>query len=164
MAKYYHSDYALNKKTDSIIYRLADGSLVEITMEDYLSQNPELTEEQFHELKELSDEMFKDEMNADKQEHRTVKKQGNEKNKVILQQSQDDMLIEDEEREKIRSVTNKLLASGKLSKTQERRFKAHYYDGKSYRQIGREESVSQVAIFKSVKNAVAKLKKFYEKG
>jgi len=54
MKHYTNSDYALNKYSEGIVYRFAD-SIVEITLADYLAENPSKTEGDFRELKELSD-------------------------------------------------------------------------------------------------------------
>jgi hypothetical protein len=39
MKNYKDSDYALNKFSEGIVYRFADR-IVEITLEDYLAENP----------------------------------------------------------------------------------------------------------------------------
>lgn len=161
MAKYYHSDYALNKNSDAILYRTADGTVVEVTKEDYLAQNPNLTEEQFYELKELSDEMFKEEKNVERKEQRKKNKEQQHLQSEFPPLSYEEKMIVNEEREKIRTVTNQLLASGKLSEKQERRFIAHYYEGKSTRQIAKVEGVTQRAVWDSLYWARKKLKKLY---
>ncbi|MDD3393216.1 MAG: hypothetical protein PHG19_01060 [Anaerotignum sp.] len=57
MKNYKDSDYALNKFSEGIVYRFADR-IVEITLEDYLAENPGKTIEDFLELKALSDEIY----------------------------------------------------------------------------------------------------------
>jgi hypothetical protein len=57
MKNYKDSDYALNKFSEGIVYRFADR-IVEITLKDYLAENPEKTVEDFLELKALSDEIY----------------------------------------------------------------------------------------------------------
>ncbi len=57
MKNYKDSDYALNKYSGGIVYKFA-GRIVEVTLEDYLSENPSKTAEDFRELKALSDEMY----------------------------------------------------------------------------------------------------------
>ena len=44
MKNYKDSDYALNKYSQGIVYKFADG-IVEITLEDYLRDNPDKTEQ-----------------------------------------------------------------------------------------------------------------------
>lgn len=57
MKNYNKSGYALNKVSQNIVYRFADG-IVEVTLADYLRENPNKTEEDFKELKAMSDEMY----------------------------------------------------------------------------------------------------------
>ena len=57
MKKYYESDYALNKYSPNIVYKFADG-IHEVTLEQYLKNNPTKTEEHFNELKAISDEDY----------------------------------------------------------------------------------------------------------
>jgi|LSQX01.2.fsa_nt_gb hypothetical protein len=49
MKNYKDSDYASNKFSDGIVYRFAEG-IVEITLKDYLAENPDKTVEDFMEL------------------------------------------------------------------------------------------------------------------
>jgi len=57
MKNYKNSDYALNKFSEGIVYKFAD-LIVEVTLEDYLVENPGKTAEDFIELKSLSDEIY----------------------------------------------------------------------------------------------------------
>jgi len=57
MRNYADSDYAINKNADGIVYRFAD-QIVEVTLEDYLEENPGKTSADFTELKALSDEDY----------------------------------------------------------------------------------------------------------
>lgn len=45
MKNYKDSDYALNKFSEGIVYRFADR-IVEITLEDYLAENPGYIEQE----------------------------------------------------------------------------------------------------------------------
>ena len=67
MRNYKNSDYALNRYSQGIIYKFADG-IVEVTLESFLRDNPDKTEEDFAELKALSDEIY---YQQDRQEQRT---------------------------------------------------------------------------------------------
>ena len=68
MKNYQDSDYALNKKNmQAIVYRFADGSVMEITLADYLAENPGKTEADFIALKALSDADYHE---RDKEEYR----------------------------------------------------------------------------------------------
>lgn len=57
LKNYRESDYALNKYSQGIVYKFADG-VVEVTLEDYLRDNPEKTEADFAELKAWSDGIY----------------------------------------------------------------------------------------------------------
>ncbi|WP_333783126.1 hypothetical protein [Lutispora saccharofermentans] len=67
MKNYKDSDYALNKFSEGIVYKFADR-IVEVTLEDYLTENPGKTAEDFLELKALSDEIYHEQV---MQENRT---------------------------------------------------------------------------------------------
>lgn len=64
MKNYKYSDYALNKYSENIVYRF-QNERIEISLKDYLSENPDKTEEDFKELKMLSDEMFHEQVKKD---------------------------------------------------------------------------------------------------
>lgn len=64
MAHYRSSDYALNRKRDCIEYRFAD-SIVEISLDEFLSSYPHKTEQDFYYWKQVSDQMYLDEKRAD---------------------------------------------------------------------------------------------------
>lgn len=55
MQNYRKSDYAINKNSPNIVYRF-HNEIIEITLEDYLKENPDKTEHDFAELKALSDQ------------------------------------------------------------------------------------------------------------
>ena len=57
MRDYRKSDYAINKNSPNIVYRFHD-EIVEVSLEDYLKENPDKTEQDFAELKALSDEIY----------------------------------------------------------------------------------------------------------
>lgn len=141
---------------------MADGTLIEVTKEEYLSQNPALTEEQFYELKALSDEMFKDDMNEERTQQRTKEKEAKNLLNVVELPTIDDTIIVEEEKTKIHEVAVQLLESKTLTPVQERRFVKHYVEGLSYRQIAEEEGVDYTSVRDSIKWAKKKLKKFFE--
>lgn len=57
LKNYRESDYALNKYSQGIVYKFAD-SIVEVTLEDYLRDNPNGTEADFAKLKAWSDGVY----------------------------------------------------------------------------------------------------------
>lgn len=64
MKNYKKSDYAINKYASGIVYRTAD-KIIEITLFDYLETNPDKTEQDFYELKALSDEIYLEQVRAE---------------------------------------------------------------------------------------------------
>ena len=57
MRDYRKSDYAINKYSPNIVYRFHD-EIIEVSLEYYLKENPDKTEQDFAELKALSDEIY----------------------------------------------------------------------------------------------------------
>lgn len=57
MHNYHRSDYAINKNSPNIVYRF-HNEITEITLEDYLKENPNKTSKDFAELKALSDQIY----------------------------------------------------------------------------------------------------------
>ena len=55
---YRKSDYAINKNSPNIVYRF-HNEIIEITLEDYLKENPDKTEHDFAELKARPARMFR---------------------------------------------------------------------------------------------------------
>ena len=162
MRNYKDSDYALNRYSHGIVYKFADG-IVEVTLEEYLRDNPDKTEEDFAELKALSDEIY---YQQDRQEyrvsHRNVSISGMEDTLVASAPSVDAELIQKAEEKKALEAAIRLLESGKLTDVQKRRFYLHFFQGLSTRKIAKLEGVHQLAVWDSLMWAEKKLKKFYE--
>ena len=162
MHNYKDSDYALNKYSGGIVYKFADG-IVEVTQEDYLRANPDKTEDDFAELKALSDEIY---YQQDRQEHRTsrlnVSLSGMEEACPAAVPAIDAELIRKSEERKALDAAGRLLDSGELTRVQERRFLLHFFQGLSTRQIARLEGVRQQTVWDSLHWAGKKLKKYFE--
>ena len=162
MRNYKDSDYALNRYSQGIVYKFADG-IVEVTLEDFLRDNPGKTEEDFAELKARSDEIY---YQQDRQEyrvsHRNVSISGMEDSVIASALSVDAELIQKAEEKKALETAIRLLESGKLTDVQKRRFCLHFFQGLSTRQIAKLEGVHQRAVWDSLMWAEKKLKKFYE--
>ena len=161
MRNYKDSDYALNRYSQGIVYKFSDG-IVEITLEDYLRDNPDKTEEDFAELKAMSDEIY---YQQDRQEyrvsHRNVSISGMEDTLVASALSVDAELIQKAEEKKALEAAIRLLESGKLTDVQKRRFYLHFFHGLSTRQIAKLEGVNQKTVWESLMWAEKKLKKIY---
>lgn len=157
MRNYKDSDYALNRYSQGIVYKFAD-SIVEVTQEDYLHDNPNKTEADFAELKALSDEIY---YKQDRQEYRTsrldVSMSGIEETIIARVSAIDVELIRKDEEEKALDAAMKLLHSRKLTSIQQRRFLLYFFKGLSTRQIAELEGVHQRAVWDSLRNFLSSL-------
>lgn len=164
MKNYKESDYALNKYSEGIVYKFADGSKQTIWLEDYLTANPGKTAEDFAKLKAFSDEDYHDQVIVD---HRTgrldVTINGLEETEQFATLSIDTELIHKTDGQAAMKAAKELLNSGKLTEVQRRRFILHFFQGRSTRQIGRAEGVSHKNVLKSIHLAKEKLKTFFVK-
>lgn len=162
LKNYKESDYALNKYSQGIIYKFADG-VVEVTLEDYLRDNPEKTEADFAELKAWSDGIYHEQA---VQEQRTCRRnvsldQVSEAEFAVVPKFDQHLIAEQDDGEKVLKAAYKLLHSGMLTKVQQRRFVLHYFKGLSTRQIAMLEGVRQQTVWESLMWAGKKLRKFF---
>ena len=165
MRNYKDSDYALNKYSEGIVYKFVN-QIVEITREDYLRENPDKTEEDFLELKAISDEIYHEQA---KEENRTkrfdISLSMLEETDFVSAPAIDIELMEQEERrkeEKVLKAAKKILSGKTLTAVQKRRFLLYFFQGCSMREIAKQEGVCQRAIWDSLRMSVKKLKKCYE--
>ena len=163
MRNYQESDYAINKFSPNIVYRFADGT-VEVTLEDYLQNNPAKTEQDFAEIKALSDEIY---YTQDRDDTRYGKRKRTVDEALETERFStpppDVELIEKSDKKNAMIAAERLLDSGDLTEVQQRRFILHFFNGLSTRQIGQQEKVSNIAVHKSIQLAKKKLKTFFEK-
>lgn len=163
MRKYQDSDYAVNKFSPNIVYRFADGT-VEITLEDYLRDNPGKTEQDFAELKALSDEIY---YIQDRDDTRYGKRKNTlgsiEESARFATAAPDVELIQNNDEQNALAAAMQLLDSGELTEIQRRRFVLHFLHGLSYRQIAKQENVHFTSVQESIEAASTKLKKYFEK-
>ncbi len=157
MKNYRDNDYALNKYSQGIVYKFADG-IVEVTQEDYLRDNPDKTESDFAEMKAISDEIY---YQQDRQEQRISRRNVSinslEKTIIAWSPNIETELFQKETKEKILEAAKQLLHSGKLTPVQRRRFLLYFFQGMPTRQIARLEGVHQRAVWDSLKWAGKKL-------
>lgn len=162
MRNYNESDYALNKYSEGIVYKFADGSKHTIMLADYLKANPDKTAEDFAKLKAFSDEVYHEQVIV---EHRTgrldVTINGLEETEQLATVSLDTELIHKADGQAAMKAAKQLLDSGNLTEIQRRRFVLHFFQGMSTRQIGAMESVSHIAVHKSIRLATEKMKTFF---
>lgn len=162
MRNYQESDYALNKYSEGIVYKFADG-IVEVTLADYLRDNPDRTAEDFAKLKAVSDELYH-EQDLDETAYgkRARKLEWLTESEEYATPSVDITLIHNSDKGQALKAAKRLLESGKLTEVQRRRFLLHYFKGLSIRQIAGLEQVDYRAVWESLHWSTKKLKKFYE--
>ena len=169
MKNYTDSDYALNKYSEGIVYRFADG-IVEVTLADYLAENPGKTEADFRALKELSDADY---FERDRAENAQTKRNSTyadvDETELCQSPSPEDLHIsgllaheEAERHEQRLELAHKALVS--LTDAQRRRYLMYHVDGLTLRQIADKEGVLFTKIHKSVEAADKKIKRFLADG
>ncbi len=167
MSDYRKSFYVLNKFSESIIYEF-QNEIIEITLENYLKENPTHTKYDFIKFKVISDELYHCEDLADthyrkkKLSIHTINEMEFSSKETIL-----DKLVKKEEeadnetKGRIKYTYN-LLDGKNLTDVQKKRFIKHFYLNKTLREIAIEENVHFTSVQESIKGAVKKLKKFFK--
>lgn len=164
MRNFNESDYALNKFSEGIVYKFADGSKHTIMLEDYLRANPDKTAEDFAQLKALSDEVYHQQDLGDTgygKRKRTFDMLPEQKHPATV--SIDVELIHKADGQAALKAAKELFSSGKLTEVQRRRFVLHFLKGQSIRQIATVEEVDYRAVWESLNWASKKLKKLFDK-
>ena len=162
---YRDSDYTVNKNADGIVYAFADQT-VEVTLEDYLLENPGNTAADFAELKALSDADYYE---TDRSDYRQTWKNMSfdrltEKElDALCTPSAEQSVIEQGADEAVytemRSSAARALA--KLTEIQRRRYLMYHAHGMTSREIAEIECVDHKAILNSIWAAEKKIKKFF---
>ena len=165
MQNYRKSDYAINKNSPNIVYRF-HNEIIEITLEDYLKENPDKTEHDFAELKALSDQIYYEQDRAESaQTRKDVSIHGLEETEHCatraLDEEWEERVVDIQNRKYAWKAFEQLFTVGALTEVQKRRFRLHVFQGLSTRQIGRMEGTSHQAVAKSLNLAIAKLKKYF---
>ena len=168
MRNYTNSDYALNKYSGGIVYHFTD-KIEEITLEDYLAENPDMTEADFTALKELSDGIYLEQARSENtQTKNNAPFEELSKTTLCCTPSLEDMLIseinaieEKSRREHLVALKNQVL--GLLSDIQLRRYILRHVEHLKLRQIADKECVSLQVIHKSILAAEKKIIKFLKK-
>lgn len=164
MKNYKDSDYARNKYSPNMVYKFADSSINEVTQEKYLGERAKEGVKGYAKLKKESNDIFhKDAIYDNKECRHTVPIEDIDEKAFIQDDSILDSIIEREEKDRALAAAKELLERGKLTEEQKRRFIQHYFHGLSTREIGKQEGVSHIAIYKSIKGAKEKLIKNFNK-
>ena len=143
MRKYWTSDYAVNKDREGIVYQFADGSEIEISLTEYLQVNPDKTEQDFMELKALSDDIYYEQALEDTRYGKRKQSLGKlEDSEQFATPAVDTLLIHNSDKGQALKAARLLLESGDLTEVQRRRFIRHFFEGQSYRQIAGQEGVA----------------------
>ena len=167
MKNYKNSDYSLNKKSDGIVYKFADGSTYTLTLADYLSHNPRKTEADFSALKALSDADY---LERDRSGYRQTLKDVSihrlEGTTDCAAPSLEDVVIEQPEQNARRKLRRELgqQALDTLTEVQRRRYLMHNFSGLTTQQIAVKEGITQQAVSKSLLAAKNKIMQFMVNG
>ena len=169
MKNYTDSDYALNKYSDNIVYRFAD-SIVEITLTDYLTENPGMTEADFYALKKHSDNIYHEQIQAENtQTYKNTPFDELNETALCLKLSPEDSFIgeleaqeEAERRERLIETACRALET--LTEIQRRRYLMYRVEGLSTWQIASSEGINQKSVHECLQAAEKKIKKFLVNG
>jgi hypothetical protein len=136
---YRKSDYAINKNSPNIVYRF-HNEIIEITLEDYLKENPDKTEHDFAELKALSDQIYYEQDRAESaQTRKDVSIHGLEETEHCatraLDEEWEERVVDIQNRKYAWKALEQLFTVGALTEVQKRRFRLHVFQGLSTRQI-----------------------------
>ena len=168
MQNYTNSDYALNKYSKGIVYRFADG-IAEISLADYLAENPGKTKADFLALKELSDSIYLDQV---QDENAQTKKNTvfDEMDESMLRTapSPEDLFIGEmdaqeaaEHRQRKLEMANRALEI--LTDVQRRRYLLYKIEGMTTREIAALEDVKHQSVVECLAGVDKKIKKFLSK-
>ena len=162
MKNYKKSDYAANKYAGGIVYQF-DGQTIEITLEDYLAENPRKTVQDFEMLKAWSDADY---FAQDRQDNRQCKRNmsiSDIDNPISDMSLSPEAILFDEADATERQVKRALLseaALAKLTAVQRRRYLLYTVNGLTTRQIASAESANQKSVYESLQAAEKKINKF----
>ena len=168
MKNYTNSDYALNKYSDGIVYRFADG-IVEVTLKGYLAENPGKNKADFQALKEISDSDYHEEVKATYRQTWKDLHDGGDVDDSIYNAdvsaensyfNEIDAAMNDERYQVKVDLANQIL--GKLTEKQRTRYLQYRVEGISAREIAKLEGSNHKTVLESLEGAEKKIKKLLE--
>lgn len=167
MKNYTDSDYALNKvNKNAIVYRFADG-IVEVTLADYLRENPDKTETDFAELKAISDSMHLQQDRTDyRQTYKNTPLHGLDETDACAVPSPEEIIISRQEQAAEKERRRRLAshALSKLTEAQRRRYIQHHVEELTLREIAEREGTHFTTVHESIRAAEKKIKKVLASG
>ncbi len=155
---YRKSDYGINKYSEGIVYRYADGSSLTITFEMIAAGNPAFTQDDFDKIKAFSDDFYHREAKAECNQSYYVKSSLNENGDWLATQPLEAELFEKWDKHLYMAKAYEAINSI-LTPIQRKRLLLHI-NGLTTRQIAEIEGNTQTAIWKSITAATAKIKKY----
>ena len=161
MKNYKKSDYAVNKYAKGIVYQF-DGMVIEITLEDYLAENPGKTEQDFEELKAWSDADYLEQVQKDSRQCcKNISVNDIENAFVSTGLSPESIIFDEAEtaERQARRIKAGSAALEKLTEIQRRRYLLHTTKALTTRKIADVEGVIHTKIQKSIEGATKKIKK-----
>jgi RNA polymerase sigma factor (sigma-70 family) len=157
MDNYKESDYAKNKLSHNIVYQTANGT-VEITVTQYLNENPTKEEADFWELKAISDEVYRQQAKEEHtQTNRNARFDENIESGFFYFPSPEEILEFREERLREQRLVEELLFP--LTPAQRRRLLCYVVEGMSLQEIADMENVNPSAVCRSIIEAKRKLRR-----
>ena len=168
MKNYWDSDYAANEGIDGIVYQFTEDDnnikrvvTVTVTQDDYLTANPDKTQEDFRRLKIYSFAVYKAQYHAKNSQTWKNVSISNLHHLVAGGRSLDEAYIDGLDKKAAIAACRQLLESGVLTEKQAKRFALHIFGGFSLRQIAKSEGVHFTSVHDSVEAANRKLKKIF---
>ena len=174
MGDYRSSDYALNKKSDAIVYRFNDGITIEITLDIYLEKYQDGTSEDFTNLKEQSDELYHQEDLKDGRHRKTIKALKERAHDLpttsFQEESAESVFFKNNDQQKCNTSKKELLkrsflklakeAINELTPTQRRRYLLHKVKMIPITKIAEMEGVKHPVVIKSIRSAEVKIMRY----
>jgi hypothetical protein len=158
---YQKNDYAINKESKDIVYQSVTGEVITITKAQFLSENPDLTEDDFIRLKSFSDENYRIRCNADN----SANKHGRQySDSAGARKSVECSTVCREDSKALQNQFSRLYMAVDtcLSETQKRRFKLRYFQKLTIRQVATAENACLSSIEESLDVARKKVQKYLQ--
>ena len=152
-----------SRHSEPIVYCFADGTIQSITMQDYLSAHPEHTEQDFAQIKAVSDSLQRMHDANDRQHNRCRIEEDFDFAAAFIASGDIelcDRLICAEQRSIAWNAAARLLQAGRLTIAQRRRFIAYFLQGRSIAEIARMEKTRKQTISESIHRISRELRRY----